>query len=40
MRALKAVILAAALTAPMVLTAANYQVLGWNNLGMHCMDSD
>ena len=20
--------------------AANYQVLGWNNLGMHCMDSD
>jgi hypothetical protein len=20
--------------------AANYQILGWNNLGMHCMDSD
>jgi hypothetical protein len=27
---------AAALTAG----AANYQILGWNNLGMHCMDSD
>lgn len=22
------------------LLAANYQLLGWNNLGMHCMDSD
>jgi len=21
-------------------SAANYQILGWNNLGMHCMDSD
>jgi hypothetical protein len=23
-----------------VLRAADYQILGWNNLGMHCMDSD
>ena len=22
------------------LWAANNQILGWNNLGMHCMDSD
>lgn len=21
-------------------SAANNQILGWNNLGMHCMDSD
>ena len=28
---------AATLTA---LAAANNQILGWNNLGMHCMDSD
>jgi hypothetical protein len=25
---------------PSASRAANYQVLGWNNLGMHCMDSD
>ena len=25
---------------PATLTAANSQILGWNNLGMHCMDSD
>jgi PKD repeat protein len=25
---------------PLTSHAANYQVLGWNNLGMHCMDSD
>lgn len=25
---------------PLSLAAANYQLLGWNNLGMHCMDSD
>ncbi len=24
----------------MILSAANNQILGWNNLGMHCMDSD
>jgi ferredoxin len=24
----------------MILNAANNQILGWNNLGMHCMDSD
>ncbi len=29
-----------ALAAPLTLTAANNQILGWNNLGMHCMDSD
>ncbi len=25
---------------PMAAAAANNQLLGWNNLGMHCMDSD
>ena len=25
---------------PLPLLAANNQLLGWNNLGMHCMDSD
>ena len=34
------IILAAALVVPLTLTAANNQLLGWNNLGMHCMDSD
>ncbi|MEI6192810.1 MAG: PKD domain-containing protein [Verrucomicrobiota bacterium] len=29
-----------ALTLPLTLLAANSQILGWNNLGMHCMDSD
>lgn len=33
-------LLVAALAAPLALHAANNQVLGWNNLGMHCMDSD
>jgi hypothetical protein len=33
-------LLAALLAAPLTLTAANNQILGWNNLGMHCMDSD
>ena len=28
------------LTLPLTLLAANNQILGWNNLGMHCMDSD
>ena len=32
--------LAAALALPLTLTAAGNQLLGWNNLGMHCMDSD
>jgi hypothetical protein len=31
---------ALALALPLELTAANSQILGWNNLGMHCMDSD
>ena len=25
---------------PLTLPAANSQILGWNNLGMHCMDAD
>src|SRR5512139_147778 len=33
-------LLAAALAAPLALHAASSQILGWNNLGMHCMDSD
>ncbi|HZR17991.1 MAG TPA: Ig-like domain-containing protein [Verrucomicrobiae bacterium] len=32
--------LAATIAVPMSLVAANNQILGWNNLGMHCMDSD
>jgi len=32
--------LCGALLQPTALRAANAQVLGWNNLGMHCMDSD
>jgi hypothetical protein len=33
-------ILATALAAASATHAANNQLLGWNNLGMHCMDSD
>lgn len=33
-------LLAAALTIPIGATAGTTTVLGWNNLGMHCMDSD
>ncbi len=40
MRAFKWIILAATLAIPLSLSAANNQILGWNNLGMHCMDSD
>lgn len=40
MRKLKLPVLGAALAVPMILIAANNQILGWNNLGMHCMDSD
>src|SRR5512137_1650012 len=40
MRALKQILLAAALAAPITILAANSTILGWNNLGMHCMDSD
>ena len=32
--------LVVALAAPLTLAAANNQLLSWNNLGMHCMDSD
>ncbi len=40
MRTLKSAILAATLVIPMILHAATATLLGWNNLGMHCMDSD
>src|SRR5689334_14108118 len=33
-------VVASGLIIPLTIHAANYQVLGWNNLGMHCMDSD
>ena len=33
-------ILAAMVVLPVTLLAAGSQLLGWNNLGMHCMDSD
>jgi hypothetical protein len=32
--------IASTLIASSAAWAANFQVLGWNNLGMHCMDSD
>lgn len=34
------VLLVPAVLAPQLARAANNQILGWNNLGMHCMDSD
>lgn len=37
---IKTTLLAVALAMPATLTAANSQIFGWNNLGMHCMDSD
>lgn len=40
MRIRVASLLVAAMAAAPSLPAANNQVLGWNNLGMHCMDSD
>jgi PKD repeat protein len=40
MRKSKQILLAALLTAPLSLNAATATLLGWNNLGMHCMDSD
>ena len=40
MRTMKLALLVAACAAPLTLTAATAQLLGWNNLGMHCMDSD
>lgn len=33
-------LLTAGFVAPFALEAASSQLLGWNNLGMHCMDSD
>ena len=33
-------LLALLIAVPPSLPAANNQILGWNNLGMHCMDSD
>ncbi len=40
MRTLKTICMAAALAVPVSLPAADSVLLGWNNLGMHCMDSD
>src|SRR5512138_3732545 len=40
MKAKKHLLWIAALAAPLTSTAASNQLLGWNNLGMHCMDSD
>ncbi len=34
------ILLAVAVGLTLPLLAANNQILGWNNLGMHCMDSD
>ena len=33
-------ILVAVIARPLTVSAVSNQVLGWNNLGMHCMDSD
>jgi len=40
MRIVKSTLLVATLVVPINLTAATAIMLGWNNLGMHCMDSD
>src|SRR5512143_3583139 len=40
MRIRKITLLTVLLVAPLTLTAATATLLGWNNLGMHCMDSD
>src|SRR3974377_1510695 len=34
------ILLAATVVQPTLLQAASAQIVGWNNLGMHCMDSD
>ena len=39
-RALKWTVLVASLAVPVAVRAATAALLGWNNLGMHCMDSD
>jgi hypothetical protein len=40
MRIVKNILFAVTLVVPLELTAATSTILGWNNLGMHCMDSD
>jgi hypothetical protein len=40
MSTIKTSLLAAALLTPAALSATPAALLGWNNLGMHCMDSD
>ena len=40
MRVLKQILLTAILVTPLGVGAATATLLGWNNLGMHCMDSD
>ena len=40
MRALRSALLVATFAVPLSLSAATATLLGWNNLGMHCMDSD
>jgi hypothetical protein len=40
MRKLEVLLLGATFVVPSLLPAATSQLLGWNNLGMHCMDSD
>jgi Bacterial Ig domain/PKD domain len=40
MKMIRHCLLLAALALPPVLEAASNTILGWNNLGMHCMDSD
>ncbi len=40
MRYIKLAVVVCLLSLPHQLSAATAAVLGWNNLGMHCMDSD
>jgi hypothetical protein len=40
MRIFKTILVATTLALPLDLAAASSTILGWNNLGMHCMDSD
>src|SRR5512140_3535487 len=40
MRTIKLLLALLAIIVPVTLHAATATILGWNNLGMHCMDSD
>lgn len=39
-RLVRSIVFAAILLGASILQAANWKIIGWNNLGMHCMDDD